>query len=394
MAITFENLATTIPGWVANIHQRQPLSYAYRSGNSLVSIYGANAGLFGLSSGLTVSERTDADLNAWATTTFAGQDLRPMQRQPGHAVQGVWRPGLYYTAQVNQALGVTDADRLSAEQALHLLLERLYDLFLYVQPTAQGLQSFGHKSRELLILAATEVENYWQRHARDAGLTGNGGRSLKTTDYVRLKEPLFPAEYEVTLTPFASLAPIRPFASWSAQNPTQSLPWYDAYNKTKHDRDSHFNDASVERCIQAVCAAIILYCVRFGPFSLVEGTSITSSQFKQLFSIALATPDTTSFYIPSIDLTDRRPDLVCGDGGGSAMGDGSANSLIDGDVYCRPSNLRPELFRIRYVACMVGSRRLTQFPTSGLARRLPNNGIIRVTDEFWQCLPPVMEKKP
>ncbi|CAN7288230.1 hypothetical protein [Devosia sp. LjRoot3] len=315
MAITFENLATTIPGWVPNIHQSQPLSYAYRSGNSFVSIYGANAGLFGISSGLTVSETTTTDdLNAWALRTFSGRNFRPMQRPHGHAVQGVWRPGLYYTAQVNQALGVTDADRLSAEQALHLLLERLYDLFLYVQPTAQGLLSFGHKSRELLILAATEVENYWQRHARDAGLTGNGARSLKTTDYVRLKEPLYLAEYEVTLTPFASVAPIRPFASWSAQSPTQSIPWYDAYNKTKHDRDSYFHDASVMRCIEAVCAAIILFCVRFGPFSLVEGTSITSSHFKQLFSIALATPDTTSFYTPCIDVTDRRPDLVCGDG--------------------------------------------------------------------------------
>lgn len=110
-----------------------------------------------------------------------------MQPDPGHAVRGVWRPGLYFTNQVNEALGVTDTERLSAEQALQLLIERLYDLFLYIEPTTQGLQSFGHKSRELLILAVTEVENYWQRHARDAGLVGNRARRLNTRDYVKAK---------------------------------------------------------------------------------------------------------------------------------------------------------------------------------------------------------------
>lgn len=314
MSITFRNRATTIPGWVPTVHHDQPRSYAYRSGEFVVSIYGRDTGHYILSSGLTVSEKTTADLSTWAGRTFAAEDIRPMQRDPGRAIRGVWRPGLYFTAQVNEALGVTDNERLSAEQALQLLIERLYDLFLYVEPNTLGLQSFGHKSRELLILAATEVENYWQRHARDAGLVGNRGRSLNTTDYVRLKEPLFLADYEVTLKPYSSVAPIRPFSDWSAQNPTQSLMWYDAYNKTKHDRESHFHEASLLRCIEAVCAAIILFSVRFGPYSLVEGSSITSSHFKQLFSIALVAPDPTTFYVPNVDLTDRRTDLVCGDG--------------------------------------------------------------------------------
>lgn len=314
MGITLRNHATTIPGWVPSIHRDHPRSYAYRAGEFVVSIYGRDAGLFVLSSGLTVSQKTDADLDVWVRATFAANDVQPMQRGPGHAVRGVWRPGLYFTPQVNEALGVTDTERLSAEQALQLLIERLYDLFLYVEPTPQGLQSFGHKSRELLILAATEVENYWQRHARDAGMVATRGRSLNTTDYVKLKQPLFLADYQVTLKPYASVAPIRPFAAWEAQTPTQSLPWYNAYNKTKHDRELHFHEASLERCLEAVCAAIVLFSVRFGPFSLVEGSSITSSHFKQLFSIALINPNPTTFYVPNIDTTDRSPGLVCGDG--------------------------------------------------------------------------------
>ena len=280
----------------------------------MVSLYGRDAGLFVVSSGLTVSQKTTADLAAWAGTTFAADDIRRMRYDPGHAVRGVWRPGLYFAAQVNEALGVTDAERLSAEQALQLLIERLYDLFLYVEPNAHGVRSFGHKTRELLILAATEVESYWQRHARDGGLVGNRGRSLNTSDYVRLKEALFLSEYEVTLKPYPLVMPVRPFAAWSAHNPTQSLIWYDAYNKTKHDRELHFHEASLDRCIEAVCAAITMFSVRFGPHSLVEGSSITSSHFKQLFSIALIDPDPSAFYIPYVEVTDRREELVCGDG--------------------------------------------------------------------------------
>lgn len=165
-----------------------------------------------------------------------------------------------------------------------------------------------------MILASTEVENYWQRHARDAGMLATRTRSLNTGDYVKLKDALFLAEYEVTLKPYSSITTIRPFAAWSSQNPTQSLPWYDAYNKTKHDRELHFQEASLLRCIEAVCAAIILFSVRYGPHSLVEGSSIISSQFKQLFSVALIDPDPTTFYVPKIDMTGRSADLVCGEG--------------------------------------------------------------------------------
>ncbi|WP_417684935.1 hypothetical protein [Roseibium sp.] len=314
LSITFVNRATNLPGWVPTVHREQPRSYAYRAGEFVISLYGRDTGLFVLSSGLTVSQRTSTGLEDWAGTTFAAENVRPMRRDPGHAVRGVWRPGIYFAAHANEALGVTDPERLSAEQALQLLIERLYDLFLYVEPNAHGLRSFGHKTRELLILAATEVENYWQRHARDAGLVGNRGRSLNTTDYVSLKDILFLSEYEVTLKPYPTVAPIRPFATWSAQNPTQSLLWYDAYNKTKHDRETHFREASLERCIEAVCATIILFSVRFSPFSLVEGSSITSSHFKQLFSVSLIDPDPTTFYVPSIDTRERHAGLVCGDG--------------------------------------------------------------------------------
>lgn len=311
MPITFRNHATNVPNWEP-IHVDQPRSYAYRKGTSIVSIYGHGKGLYVLSPGLTVSEVSQEELADWADRVFAASDLEVMLHAVGETVAGVWRPGMP-PSDTNQALKVTDAERLASDQALHILMEKLHDLFRYVEPVGSGLAAYGHRTRELLILAATEVENYWKRYAALGGIHP-AGKKLTTSDYVRLRAPLYLEDYEIRLHGYPEVGPIRPFLGWASEAPTQSLPWYHAYNQTKHDRDAHFAEASVFRCIEAVAACIVLFAVRFSPFSLIEGRSISSTQFNQLFSIGLAEPDARSFYVPDVAMAGRSPLLVCGRG--------------------------------------------------------------------------------
>lgn len=310
MAITFTNTTTTIPNW-SPLHIEHPRSYAYREGEYLVSLYGRGSHLFVISPGLTVSQKADAAPDIWALATFGAQDVTPMKRLPGQAVSGVWRPGLLSHEEINLALGVTASERLSAEQGLQLLLSKLYELFGYIEPTAHGLAAHSHRTRELLILAATEVENYWRYYASKAGLVPGAGHHYKTTDYVRLKDPLHLSEYEVVAKPYANLGSIRPFAGWTAVQPTQSLQWYDAYNKTKHDRENHFSEASLHRCIEAVVACLVLFAVRFSPYSLFNGAGVTASYFNQMFEMKLVNPDCTSFYVPRMTVANRVSQLVC-----------------------------------------------------------------------------------
>ena len=311
--ITFINRKTAIPGWVNTIHEDHPRSYAYRKGEHLVSLYGRAHGSFTISSGLTVSQKADTELYAWSDQVFGATEIVGMTSTVGHAVAGVWRPGLLFQNHINHALGVTDSERLSADQALGLLIEKLYDLFLYIEPTQTGLAAYGHKTRELLILAATEAENAWRRYAAQGGILAQGGR-YTTNDYVRLKAPLFLGEYRVHVKPFPTVGYVVPFGTWNTNAPTQSLPWYEAYNKTKHDRGAHFGEASLARCVEAVAACIVMFAVRFSPIALYEGRAITSSLFNQLFDLSLIDPDPRTFYVPDIDVSERRPDLFCGDG--------------------------------------------------------------------------------
>lgn len=79
----------------------------------------------------------------------------------GDTVENLWRPSLYYSNDIQIALNIDPYEQRSAEQALRVLVEKLDDILLYVEPSQSGLASYGHKSRELLILACTEVENLW-----------------------------------------------------------------------------------------------------------------------------------------------------------------------------------------------------------------------------------------
>lgn len=299
-------------GWVAGAFANQRRGLAYEVDGFFVHIYGQEDGLWVVSSGLTATEPAVGDLASWATKVFGAKEIRQLTVEAGHVMDGVWRPGLYYIDQIWQALGTGRQEQRAAEQSLYLLVSALNDLFLYIEPEQAGLDAYGPKTRELLILACTEAEDVWTRYLRRAGRPASA-RGHSTKDYVALLGPLHLAEYQVELVPYANAPKVRPFASWQAASPTQSLAWYEAYNKTKHDRSSHLCSATVARCIEAVAANVVLYCVRFSPYSLFGQTTPLASLATHLFSVELVGADPSSFYVPLIDPTTRSTALVCGE---------------------------------------------------------------------------------
>ena len=76
--------------------------------------------------------------------------------------------------------------------------------------------------------------------------------------------PLKLDKYELVLPGYPSIGSFSPFLGWDSTRPTQSLPWYSAYNATKHDRESNFADASLGNVIQAVSGAIVMFWAQFG----------------------------------------------------------------------------------------------------------------------------------
>ncbi|WP_223483669.1 hypothetical protein [Pseudomonas sp. A-RE-19] len=116
----------------------------------------------------------------------------------------------------------------------------LVDLFRYVEPNKLNDNVYGHRIRELLILACTEVESHWKSVLLLNMKVVPNNFHPKTRDYVKLCPVLKLKEWSVTLNDYFGSDLISPFDSWDESKSTQSLTWYDAYNLVKHDREGKF----------------------------------------------------------------------------------------------------------------------------------------------------------
>ena len=70
--------------------------------------------------------------------------------------------------------------------------------------------------------------------------------------------------YSLSLQSYPSFPEFAPFKDWNASNPTTSLSWYDAYNKTKHDREGNLNVGTLDNAVRAVGAAVVMFLAQFG----------------------------------------------------------------------------------------------------------------------------------
>ncbi|MDE8601469.1 hypothetical protein M3I01_000820 [Marinomonas sp. RSW2] len=160
-------------------------------------------------------------------------------------------------------------DRLTSEgaftdevRAYYNIVDMLDDLFKVIEPTQKNLISYGHKIREVLILACTEVEYLLLQFLKDNGYKNK--RNYSTRDYIKALGPLRLDLYKIKLKMHPSLNFIAPFCDWNEEQPTKSLTWYDAYNAVKHDRGGNFESASLEAVINAVGAIHILLEAQYG----------------------------------------------------------------------------------------------------------------------------------
>jgi hypothetical protein len=306
-AICYRNTLTNLPNWNPNdkVHLYQPLGFAYEDNNHYIHLYGWNSGFQGISIGLTVVEgvKNEKSLQEWVIENFGATDIKQTHAEIGYSIKGVWRPGLYYDSDVIQAIGTTEHERFLSEQAIRTLIQKLDEIFFFIEPHISTKNVFSHKIRELLILTCTEIENFWNSYLIESNLLPNKS-GFSTTQYIKLKDKLYLGEFEFNLISYPELGTIRPFESWSYSSPTQSLFWYDAYNKTKHDRTGNFTKATLWNTVNAIVGCLILHCVKFGPYTMFGNQNHFSSMVKQHFSGRIFIDCKETFYVPKIEIPD------------------------------------------------------------------------------------------
>lgn len=309
-AIFYENTKTTIPHFIDELHISHPLGYAYETSSHFVHLYGQKGPLYIISFNLTVVEaKNGLTLDQWVNKTFGAKNIKVMDIPVGQVLKGVWRPGLYFYDDIKQALKYDENLLLQSKQSLIILLQKLNELLLYIQPTKESLKTYGHKIRELLLLSATEFENQCTLLLKEWGINPTG-RYYTTNDYIKIKKHVKLTEFTISYKVFEKDERFVPFEKWSKTNPTKTLEWYDSYNKTKHNQYSEFDKATLNAVFNSIAANIIMFITRFSPFLLIHGNDLLSSYTNQLLEIKIEKANPRNFYIPLIKIpTDTMNDL-------------------------------------------------------------------------------------
>lgn len=143
------------------------------------------------------------------------------------------------------------------------LFGRLRELFSFVEPHSNNSATHGMQQRELLMLACTEVESAWKSILKANGISKKNDR-WTTSDFARLIAPMRIAEWTVSISAHQGFGAFAPFGSWTKDQPTQSLPWYDAYNAVKHDRENAIEHATFANVVHAMGALFVMTVAQFG----------------------------------------------------------------------------------------------------------------------------------
>jgi hypothetical protein len=174
-----------------------------------------------------------------------------------------WWDGL--TAHLTSA---ETTEALKAEEQVSILDAELIEISRTVTPSVKNKDADGSKIRNALLLAATEVESQCKGILKANGYPDSG--RMTTTDYVKVCAPMRLGEYSVRLHRHGDYPEIWPFKGWVPSTgvpgigPTSSLPWYGAYNETKHDREQYFDRATFEHAIASVAAVHVLLFAQYG----------------------------------------------------------------------------------------------------------------------------------
>ncbi|MCK5518207.1 MAG: hypothetical protein KAI61_02235 [Alphaproteobacteria bacterium] len=158
-------------------------------------------------------------------------------------------------------------------RAFLLIQSDLQKLFEYIEPSGESLSTYSYRIHELLMRTCIEIEanfkailieNTYTPKKRDVYDIYNMSIYKKVNKTHRL------SSYQVTLPIWNGERRLfEPFKNWAESN--GQLSWYQAYNASKHNRQSGFKQANLENLLDAITALLILLSAQFCTIDFSSG---------------------------------------------------------------------------------------------------------------------------
>lgn len=153
-------------------------------------------------------------------------------------------------------------------RSFFLIQGDLIRLFEYIEPADENLKAYSYRTHELLMRTCIEIEANFKAILRENSYrpTDRKGRTIpekKWTikNYQIINKTHHLASYRVHVPIWnGSHSMFVPFAEWEHDN---QLSWYDAYNKSKHDRLQQFKMANLTNLLNAVTGLLVVLSSQF-----------------------------------------------------------------------------------------------------------------------------------
>lgn len=144
-------------------------------------------------------------------------------------------------------------------RAFSIILKDLQELFDFVEPADKNISCYSYRIHALLLRACIEVEANCKAIMFENGYSRPGDWNMG--DYKKIEKTHLLSAYEIEVPNWSGSSGTRkPFATWATGGP---LLWYQAYNATKHDRHTNFDQATFEHLIDACCGLLVLLSAQF-----------------------------------------------------------------------------------------------------------------------------------
>ena len=163
-------------------------------------------------------------------------------------------------------------------RAFMLIQKDLLELFGYVEPADVNLNCYSYRIHELHTRTCIEIEANCKAILSENGYIRN--RDWNMNDYKKLNLTHRLSSYQIKLPLwYGNESPRRPFSAWAAGGP---LPWYQAYNQTKHDRQENFENA-----LNAVSGLVALLSSQFYTHDFAPHDYLVAERPSDGFEVAI-----------------------------------------------------------------------------------------------------------
>lgn len=168
---------------------------------------------------------------------------------------------------------VVDKDYAKAPEhyvrAFLIIQKDLQSMFEFIEPSDQNLDAYSYRIHELFMRACIEVEANFKAILRENNFspTDKKGTPIPEKwwsihDYRKVNVTHHLSAYKVHIPIWdGAQSCFEPFKAWST--PGADLPWYQDYNKSKHDRQNEFKRANFRNLLHAITGLMALLSAQF-----------------------------------------------------------------------------------------------------------------------------------